>query len=96
MTIMRFMRTVNVAELKANLSKYLRAVQLGERVVVVSRQHPVAELVPTRRKALSTWERLASEGRCKLPRRRLREVAISRMKQQVRWLEALRWVQGEP
>lgn len=37
---------VGVAELKAHLSRYLREVRLGERVVVCDRDHPIAELVP--------------------------------------------------
>lgn len=37
---------VGVAELKARLSHYLRLVQRGERVMVLDRERPVAQLVP--------------------------------------------------
>jgi len=37
---------VNIAEMKARLSHYLRAVRAGEDVVVADRDRPVARLVP--------------------------------------------------
>jgi prevent-host-death family protein len=40
------MTKVGVAELKARLSEYLRAVQRGEEVVVLDRDRPIARLVP--------------------------------------------------
>ena len=40
------MKTVNVAVLKNDLSRYLRAVGEGEEVVVTSHNHAVAKLVP--------------------------------------------------
>ena len=39
-------KTVKVAELKANLSAYLRAAREGEQVTVCDRDTPVARLVP--------------------------------------------------
>jgi len=39
-----YMITVGVAELRQNLSKYLRLVARGERLVVTERNKPVAEL----------------------------------------------------
>ena len=39
-------RTVNVAELKARLSEYLRTVRRGHPVTVCDRDTPVARLVP--------------------------------------------------
>jgi prevent-host-death family protein len=41
-----YMTTVGVAELRQNLSKYLRRVARGERLVVTDRNRPVAELGP--------------------------------------------------
>jgi prevent-host-death family protein len=41
-----YMNTVGVAELRQNLSKYLRLVARGERLVVTERNRPVAELGP--------------------------------------------------
>jgi prevent-host-death family protein len=61
--------TVGVAELRQNLSVYLRRVQRGERLVVTDRNRPVAELGP----APSTGpalDRLIAEGRVSRPTRR--------------------------
>jgi prevent-host-death family protein len=41
-----YMSTVGVAELRQNMSKYLRLVGRGERLVVTERNKPVAELGP--------------------------------------------------
>ena len=40
------MRTVNIAELKNNLSAYLEQVKNGEELIVKDRNRPVARLVP--------------------------------------------------
>jgi prevent-host-death family protein len=59
---------VGVAELRQNLSVYLRRVKEGERLVVTDRNRPVAELGP----APSTGpdlDRLIAEGRVSAPRR---------------------------
>ena len=40
------MRTVTIADLKNNLSRYLREVRGGQEVTVLSRDIPVARLVP--------------------------------------------------
>ena len=64
-----YMTTVGVAELRQNLSKYLRLVERGERLVVTDRNRPVAELGPP----ASTGEaldRLIAEGRVSRPARR--------------------------
>ena len=42
------MKQVRIAELKARLSEYLRAVQRGETIAVLDRDRPVAEIVPFR------------------------------------------------
>jgi prevent-host-death family protein len=46
MAMMGYMRTVNVAELKNQLSKYLRFAKGGEEIVIRDRNLPVAKLVP--------------------------------------------------
>jgi prevent-host-death family protein len=43
------MRRVRIAELKARLSEYLRAVRRGETIVVLDRETPVAHVVPVPR-----------------------------------------------
>ncbi len=40
------MRSVNVADLKNNLSRYLRQVRRGEEIVVRDRSLPIAKIVP--------------------------------------------------
>jgi prevent-host-death family protein len=64
-----YMTAVGVAELRQNLSKYLRLVDKGERLVVTDRNRPVAELgpPPTTGQAL---DRLIAEGCVSPPRRR--------------------------
>ncbi len=64
-----YMNTVGVAELRQNLSRYLRRVERGERLIVTDRNRPVAELgpAPTARGEL---DRLIAEGRVSRPLRR--------------------------
>jgi antitoxin (DNA-binding transcriptional repressor) of toxin-antitoxin stability system len=61
--------TVGVAELRQNLSRYLRRVAAGERLIVTDRNRVVAELgpPPTTGPAL---DRLIAEGRVTRPTRR--------------------------
>jgi len=42
------MKEVRIAELKARLSEYIRAVRGGETISVLDRETPVAQLVPVR------------------------------------------------
>jgi len=67
------MRTVNVADLKNNLSKYLREVRRGEEVLVRDRNTPIAKIVPLAE--AGDWDqellRLAAAGVLKLPKRKL-------------------------
>ncbi len=42
------MKQAHIAELKARLSEYLRAVRRGESVTVLDRETPVARIVPVR------------------------------------------------
>jgi prevent-host-death family protein len=59
---------VGIAELRQNLSRYLRRVEAGERLVVTDRNKPVAELGPPAA-AGSGLDRLIAEGRVSRPRR---------------------------
>jgi prevent-host-death family protein len=59
---------VGVAELRQNLSVYLRRVERGERLIVTDRNRPVAELGPPRTGA--ALDRLIAEGRVSRPARR--------------------------
>ena len=62
-------RTVGVAELRQNLSKYLRRVERGERLIVTDRNRPVAELGPPPTGGVEL-DRLIAEGRVSRPPRR--------------------------
>lgn len=61
--------TVGIAELRQNLSLYLRRVENGERLLVTDRNRPVAELgpPPSTGRAL---DRLIAEGHVTRPIRR--------------------------
>lgn len=61
--------TVGVAELRQNLSRYLRLVEQGERLIVTDHNRPVAELGPPPAPS-SELDRLVAEGRVSRPRRR--------------------------
>ncbi|HVE67179.1 MAG TPA: type II toxin-antitoxin system prevent-host-death family antitoxin [Solirubrobacteraceae bacterium] len=60
---------VGVGELRQNLSRYLRRVERGERLVVTDRNRPVAELGPPPSGG-ETLDRLIAEGRVSRPVRR--------------------------
>jgi prevent-host-death family protein len=45
------MKRVRIAELKARLSEYLRAVRRGEIIAVMDRETPVARIVPVRERS---------------------------------------------
>lgn len=61
--------TVGVAELRQHLSRYLRRVERGERLLVTDRNRPVAELGPSATSG-ADLDRLVAEGRVSRPRRR--------------------------
>lgn len=45
------MTQVRIAELKARLSEYLRAVRRGETIAVMDRETPVAQIIPVRERS---------------------------------------------
>ena len=59
----RSMKSINVTELKAHLSRYLRQASRGARIVVKDRDEPVAELGPLSPQDRSWRDRLAHGGR---------------------------------
>ena len=66
------MRSVNVAELKDQLSKYLTFVKGGEEVVIRDRNLPMAKLVPFSSEGADEQElKLVAAGKLRLPKVRL-------------------------
>jgi prevent-host-death family protein len=66
------MRSVNVAELKNRLSKYLTFAKRGEEVVIRDRNLPVAKLVPFSAEDADDQELLlVAAGKLRLPKARL-------------------------
>ena len=64
------MRSVNVAELKNQLSKYLKFAKEGEEIVIRDRSLPVAKLVPFSAERANEEELLlVAAGRMRLPKR---------------------------
>src|SRR5206468_4667231 len=66
------MRSVNVAELKNKLSKYLTFAKGGEEIVIRDRNLPVAKLVPFSAEGADEQElKLVAAGKLRLPKVRL-------------------------
>lgn len=66
------MRSVNVAELKNQLSKYLTFAKNGEEIVIRERNLPVAKLVPLSTEDVSEEDQLlVAAGIMRLPKRAL-------------------------
>ena len=66
------MRSVNVAELKNQLSKYLTFAKSGEEIVIRDRNLPVAKLVPFSAEEASEEELLlVASGKMRLPKNSL-------------------------
>jgi len=64
-----YMTTVGIAELRQNLSRYLRMVERGDRLVVTDRNRPVAELGPPPATGRDL-DRLIAAGRLNRPLRK--------------------------
>ena len=45
------MKQVRIADLKAKLSEYLRAVRRGETIAVLDRETPIAQIIPVRERS---------------------------------------------
>ena len=88
------MKTIMISELKTHLSQYLRRVRKGERLVVMDRKEPIAEIIPLRATAKSVFERLANEGRLKLGTQDRSRLKFPKMKR-LPYLEALDAVQAD-
>jgi antitoxin (DNA-binding transcriptional repressor) of toxin-antitoxin stability system len=66
------MRSVNVAKLKDQLSRYLAFARSGEEIVIRDRNLPVAKLVPLSADEADDQElKLVAEGKMRLPQKKL-------------------------
>ena len=90
------MKTAKIAELKAHLSKYLRMVRKGERVLVFDRDEPIAQLVPIPRKVESWRQRMAREGRLRLGTQDWETLRIKPIDKKIDVQQALRDIREEP
>ena len=87
---------INVSELKAHLSRYLRMASRGSRIVVKDRDEPIAQLGPLQAEALSWRDRLAREGRLRVGTQNWSELKISKFDRRVDIQASLRAVREEP
>jgi antitoxin (DNA-binding transcriptional repressor) of toxin-antitoxin stability system len=90
------MKAINVSELKANLSKYLRLASRGTRVVVKDRDEPIAELGPVSADARSWRARLTEMGRLRPGTQDWGTLRVSRIRRRVDIQAALRAVREDP
>jgi antitoxin (DNA-binding transcriptional repressor) of toxin-antitoxin stability system len=90
------MKDINVSELKAHLSKYLRMASRGASIVVKDRNEPIAQLGPPDVAATSWHERMASKGRLRLGTQNWSALKITKLDRAVDIQASLRAVREEP
>lgn len=89
------MKDINVSELKAHLSRYLRMAARGARIVVRDRDEPVALLGPP--PAAVAWhDRLARAGRLRLGTQDWSRLRITPLDRPVDIQALLRAVREDP
>lgn len=90
------MKAINVTELKAHLSKYLRMAARGTRIVVKDREEPIAQLGPLEASVQSWRERLSQAGRLRPGTQDWSALRISRLDRRVDIQASLRAVREDP
>jgi antitoxin (DNA-binding transcriptional repressor) of toxin-antitoxin stability system len=90
------MKSINVSELKAHLSRYLRLASRGTRIEVRDRDDPVAQIGPPDRETLPWRERLARDGRLRPGTQDWGKVRISRLDSAVDIQGSLQAVREDP
>ena len=90
------MKAINVSELKAHLSKYLRMASRGSQIVVKDREEPIAQLGPPKAETLAWRDRLAREGRLRLGTQSWGKLKISKLDRRIDIQASLRAVREDP
>ena len=90
------MKAINVTELKAHLSKYLRMASRGSRIIVKDRDEPVAQLGPLQNEDLPWRERLEKEGRLRRGSQNWGKLKISKLDRTVEIQSSLQAVREDP
>ena len=90
------MKVINVSELKAHLSKYLRMASRGASIVVKDRDEPLAQLGPPQAEARSWRDRLAREGRLRVGTQDWGALKISKLGRRIDIQASLRAVREDP
>ena len=74
------MKSVNIADLKNNLSAYLEDVENGQQILVRNRKRPVARIVRVNLSGLNQEERqLVLDGELRLPEREMSKRFLDRV-----------------
>jgi antitoxin (DNA-binding transcriptional repressor) of toxin-antitoxin stability system len=90
------MKAINVSELKAHLSKYLRMASRGAQIIVKDRDEPIARLGPPPVESISWRDRMAHEGRVRLGSQNWSKLLISKLDRPVDIQASLRAVREDP
>jgi antitoxin (DNA-binding transcriptional repressor) of toxin-antitoxin stability system len=90
------MKDINVSELKAQLSKYLRMASRGSQIVVKDRDEPIAQLGPPPGGATSWRDRMARDGRLRPGTQAWSTMRITKLERSVDIQASLREVREDP
>jgi antitoxin (DNA-binding transcriptional repressor) of toxin-antitoxin stability system len=90
------MKDINVSELKAHLSKYLRMASRGAQIVVKDRDEPIAQLGPPQVATLTWRDRMARAGRLRLGTQKWSTLRVSKIDRPIDIQASLRAVREDP
>jgi antitoxin (DNA-binding transcriptional repressor) of toxin-antitoxin stability system len=90
------MKDINVSELKAQLSKYLRMASRGSQIVVKDRDEPIAQLGPPPGAATSWHARMTREGRLRPGTQAWSTLQITKLERSIDIQASLREVREDP
>jgi antitoxin (DNA-binding transcriptional repressor) of toxin-antitoxin stability system len=90
------MKAINVSELKAQLSKYLRMASRGAQIVVKDRDEPIAQLGPPPGGATSWHDRMARDGHLRPGTQAWPTLQITQLERSIDIQASLREVREDP